>query len=526
MSHSFVNYNGADDGRAGRSPILIALIGHLAAYLPEYLIAFIVSAAAVISAAVMYLTAPESFLFFGDAVSHIVRARQFIDSRETGLVNLGTVWLPLPHLLLIPFVAFDALFYSGTAGAFLGIPLLAATAVIVYRLLLLLTDSKFIAAFFSLLLCLNPNILYMALTPMSELPLLFFLAAGGSAVVQYRRTRLLRWFLLASLAVLSATLCRYEAWILPPFLSLLIITSSPHDPRRRFGRAAASFVPWTGILFWFAWNNVRYGDPLMFAHWTFAVGTTSVRSALQDQPWEVFRLFGTAVVWIFGPLLTAAGLLMLFSFRRLKEHPQRALLLFYFLLPPLAVIAAVLFGFVQMDRWWWNWRFVLPSGLFLTAAAALAMKELVQKFRSPAVWIVVLAGCLLVPFVQSVFSSAGVAVYMDASKSDNERSRSAIRFGAALSGASAADTVALLTASGIGQRIMISSRLPLAQFIVDQSADPAQAPPASRYIVLGKDRAPETADWQEFQTFHRTYLRSSYTVLLEDDHNILYRRLE
>ena len=41
-------------------------------------------------------------LLYGDAVAHINIARRVFDSRTPGLLQLGTVWLPLPHLLILP----------------------------------------------------------------------------------------------------------------------------------------------------------------------------------------------------------------------------------------------------------------------------------------------------------------------------------------------------------------------------------------------------------------------------------------
>ena len=43
-------------------------------------------------------------LLYGDAVAHLGIARRILDSRNPGLVQLGSVWLPLPHLLMLPFV--------------------------------------------------------------------------------------------------------------------------------------------------------------------------------------------------------------------------------------------------------------------------------------------------------------------------------------------------------------------------------------------------------------------------------------
>src|SRR5208283_513779 len=58
----------------------------------------------------------SDLLLYGDAVAHINIARRVFDSQTPGLLQLGTVWLPLPHLLMIPFIYVNAMWQSG-AGA-------------------------------------------------------------------------------------------------------------------------------------------------------------------------------------------------------------------------------------------------------------------------------------------------------------------------------------------------------------------------------------------------------------------------
>src|SRR3979409_140320 len=41
----------------------------------------------------------NAILLYGDAVAHINIARRVFDSRTPGFFQLGTVWLPLPHML-------------------------------------------------------------------------------------------------------------------------------------------------------------------------------------------------------------------------------------------------------------------------------------------------------------------------------------------------------------------------------------------------------------------------------------------
>ena len=62
-------------------------------------------------------------LLYGDAIAHINIARRVFDSRTPGLLQLGTVWLPLPHLLMIPFIVSMKMWRTGAGGS---IPSMAA----------------------------------------------------------------------------------------------------------------------------------------------------------------------------------------------------------------------------------------------------------------------------------------------------------------------------------------------------------------------------------------------------------------
>src|ERR1700749_5106887 len=58
----------------------------------------------------------NQILLYGDAIAHINIARRVFDSRTPGLLQLGTVWLPLPHLLMVPFLLSDWLWQTGIGG--------------------------------------------------------------------------------------------------------------------------------------------------------------------------------------------------------------------------------------------------------------------------------------------------------------------------------------------------------------------------------------------------------------------------
>src|SRR5205809_799365 len=79
------------------------------------LVAWIASVVSV--ASLFYYFHRGELLVYGDAVAHINIARRVFDSRTPGFLELGTVWLPLPHLLSIPFVMNDWLWRTGLGAS-------------------------------------------------------------------------------------------------------------------------------------------------------------------------------------------------------------------------------------------------------------------------------------------------------------------------------------------------------------------------------------------------------------------------
>src|SRR5256886_6023300 len=74
-------------------------------------------AAAVSIAAFFYYLRHGDLLLYGDAVAHINVARRVFDSQTPGPLQLGTVWLPLPHILMMPFIVSRWMWQTGIGGA-------------------------------------------------------------------------------------------------------------------------------------------------------------------------------------------------------------------------------------------------------------------------------------------------------------------------------------------------------------------------------------------------------------------------
>ncbi len=124
--------------------------------------------AAVISicAFIFYFNRGE-VLLYGDAVAHINIARRVFDSRTPGPLQLGTVWLPVPHIVMIPFIVNDWMWRTGVGGSIPSMIAYVLGVVGIYRLLLFASGRR-AAVIAATTFAFNPNLLYMQSTAMTE----------------------------------------------------------------------------------------------------------------------------------------------------------------------------------------------------------------------------------------------------------------------------------------------------------------------------------------------------------------------
>ena len=154
-----------------------------------------------------------------DAKAHLVVARRIIDSLTPGWRQIGAIWLPLPHLLNALPVQIDLFYRTGASAIAISVLSFAVGTAALARLLFCATGSAVSAAVGATIVALNPNLLYLQATPMTE-PLLFALVLLGVAEtyrwVQHGATG---FPLSAGLALAGACLTRYEAWAITPLLA-------------------------------------------------------------------------------------------------------------------------------------------------------------------------------------------------------------------------------------------------------------------------------------------------------------------
>src|SRR5262252_7924337 len=115
-------------------------------------------------------------LLYGDAVGHINIARRVFDSRTPGPLQLGTVWLPLLHLLIMPFIVSLHSWQTGAGGS---VPSMAAYVLGVVGIFRLVRsaasfnlppdpNSRVAAWVAAAVYAANPNLLYLQSTALTE----------------------------------------------------------------------------------------------------------------------------------------------------------------------------------------------------------------------------------------------------------------------------------------------------------------------------------------------------------------------
>jgi hypothetical protein len=252
-------------------------------------------------------------LLYGDAVAHINIARRVFDSRTPGLLQLGTVWLPLPHLLMIPLLFSGWMWKTGVGGS---IPSMAAYVfgtLGVFRLLRgalrpSQTDNAArIAAWgAAIIYAANPNLIYLQSTAMTE-PL--YLALFIWAVVYFnefvRRTgdaEDLPYAASASSSVLKCGIClaaacltRYDGWWLAGVMIAVCLLMTrrfmtlrgkqrqrcpaPRSSLRNFLLLAAA-----APMLWLAYNAIVYRNPLEFANGPYSAKAIELRTPGASHP--------------------------------------------------------------------------------------------------------------------------------------------------------------------------------------------------------------------------------------------------
>ncbi len=384
-------------------------------------------------AAIVWSWRSGAMLNYGDAVAHLHIARRIFDSHRPGLEQLGSVWLPLPHLLLVPFVAVYAWWANGFAGVVPSALAYLASCAGIYRLTrrwLGRTESALALALFAL----NPNLLYMQTTAMTE-PLfacemiwavvwLVELTAcfdseydkPGEIEAARAQARPLLWKIAAVL--IAAVFTRYDGWVMALLAWAgigVVLLRRGGSRSRTFWWASAALA--AAPIAWFLYNAAVFGDWLTFARGPYSAKVIELRTTAGwpphpgwHNPWVGLLFFlrvsqlDAAAAALGNVLLVLSVLGMAWGWLIARTRGFLWTLLLWLPVPFYAYAVAFASVPIFIPPWWphswYNTRYgleLLPALAIGLGCAAHLVFAVVRAFKPR--WFALVAGVLFAAIV-------------------------------------------------------------------------------------------------------------------------------
>jgi hypothetical protein len=301
-----------------------------------------------------YFYSHHEILLYGDAYSHMLIARALLDNATPGFAQLGGVWLPLPHLIMQPFIWSDYLWRTGLAGSFSSMPCYVIAATYLFLTARRLTHDSRASFIGTLVFILNPNILYLQTTPLTEPVLIATMTMACYyfvAWVQDEQPLALVW---CAACTFLATLARYDGWVMFLAFLLLIVVIGLLKRRSRVQIEANAILFGSlgglGILLWLLWNQIIFGDALYFERGPYSAQAQQ-QSYIQGGTLYTYHNLGDAIRYyaigaleVVGPIILVLGLVALLAFILRRRLTGETLALLAFLAPSAFYIYSIFSG--------------------------------------------------------------------------------------------------------------------------------------------------------------------------------------
>lgn len=370
-------------------------------------------------------------LLYGDAVAHLAIARRIFDSRNPGLAQLGGVWLPLPHLLMLPFIQKMEWWQNGMAGAWPSLLCYVLGTVGFYRLARRLLVSRW-ALVATVFYALNPNLLYVSTTALTEslfLALLVWitlLTLETVTAIRESKVRSARRILpVLGLLIAAAVFTRYDGWILGAAVWCVVVWQLFRQGHL-WSSLGLSFGIFTLIMVasplgWLAYNQHFYHDPLDFLRGPYSAAAIEKKTSppgsrhyrgWHNPAWALLFYTRTAQVdaaaWETGFVLMAAslgGLLIV-----IRKKLARVSLLLWLPLP--FYIYSIAFGSVPIfiPQLWPHAYYNARYGMELLPAFAIFSVVLLAQLEQAWLLSHALAARLLRPLSLSLIVLNAIAM--------------------------------------------------------------------------------------------------------------------
>jgi hypothetical protein len=235
-------------------------------------------------------------LAYNDARSHLDIGRRVVEGLNTGVAQLGSVWLPLTHILMTLTIWNDFMWHSGLAGAIQSMVAFIGTGILIYLFLKELSVGLFGRIIGLIVFAANINILYLQSTAMTELVLIGTMTAGVYYLLRWTKTDGLNYLIYAAFWIMLSTLVRYDGWFLL-FLSACFVFI--RYLKLKGYRVAEGIIiifctlGGLGIALWLLWNLLIFKDPLYFAFGPYSAFS-------QQKQLDLAGILATKDNWLFS----------------------------------------------------------------------------------------------------------------------------------------------------------------------------------------------------------------------------------
>ena len=386
------------------------------------LLAWLATCVSVIS--FLYYFQHGDVLLYGDAVAHLNIARRVFDSKTPGLLQLGTVWLPLPHLLMIPFLLSKELWQRGVGGSIPSMVAYVFGVIGIFRLVRCAlsravepdSPARVAAWTAAVVFAANPNLIYMQTTAMGEALYLALFLWVVVYLIEFLRGDA-KALTKCGLCLAGACLARYDAWFLAaaivPVVVLLGIMSGTRFSTVRVRRALVVkfiLIAAAAPSLWLGYNAIVYRNALEFANGPYSAkaierktqnGTNpghpgsgnlllAGRYFLKSAEVNVAEREPLQRLWIF--LALAGAISSAVRFRKSNvpapTHPAPLLAILFLLIPiPFYALSVACGGVpIFIPPWWPFTHYNVRYGLQLLPAFAVGLAILVYVIMQSVRW--------------------------------------------------------------------------------------------------------------------------------------------
>lgn len=275
---------------------------------------------------------------FGDSLSHMTIARRVWDSPNPGLSQLGTTWLPLPHIFFsIGSISMWA-WRTGVGGSIFTIGCAVVTATALFRIAERSGVGRAGGWVAAMIMATNPSWSYLSAVPMTEPFSVAFTCLTVAGLLGWSTSK--RPYsagmtaLFCGLPAAADVLSRFEGWgfvgIASLFFSFVAYQRFGWSATLRRQLLAFLIPPGIAMLWWFTFNWTVFGSPTEFVSGTYSshsliapfaalglvYGKGNIGGALALYGRDVLDIVGSVVV-----VLAIAGLAATFmKWRGLRQE--------------------------------------------------------------------------------------------------------------------------------------------------------------------------------------------------------------